>query len=79
MILYYLTIFLKKRPGKIPLFPLLFCINLFFITLIFYGFYRLTLPFMVFFLMPAIHYPFYLSELLLKNFLKDGKAKSQRR
>jgi uncharacterized MnhB-related membrane protein len=70
MFLYYLVTLLfirfkENSKERIPLFPLIFFANIFLITLVFYGSTRFLMPFMPFFILPAAHLPFRVSELLI--------------
>ncbi len=77
MFLYYLMAafarrFKRLKPApdeRIPIFPLIFFLNILFITLVFYGDRRFTLPFIAFFILPTAYFPL----AMLKFFLKRGK------
>ncbi|MGB2600296.1 MAG: glycosyltransferase family 39 protein [Candidatus Omnitrophota bacterium] len=58
MLLYYfISIF---RREKVPVFPMLFFLNLLLLILIMFGYYRHVTVFMYFILVPASYLPFYL-------------------
>jgi len=73
MLLYYLFVFLSRKDGNneqpIAYFPLFCFINLLLITLIFYGDYRFLMPYMPFFLLPALYLPVF---LLRASFVNIG-------
>lgn len=69
MFLYYLTsiftINSKFSIGeKIPIFPILYFLNIFLMTLIFFGLDRYTLPFIIFSILPATYILFKISKLI---------------
>ena len=71
MVLYYMAAFYFKsinsdQASLIPIFPLIFFINVFLITLIDYGMYRLVVPFIYPLLIPAAYLPFYLAKILYR-------------
>jgi hypothetical protein len=80
MFLYYLTsiftINSKFSIGeKIPIFPIEYFLNIFFITIIFFGLERYTLPFIVFSILPATHILFKVFKLIFfreKNYSNEA-------
>ena len=56
---YVIALFRKGLMGNVPLFPLIYFLNLLVVTLVFYGNVRFVQPFMLFFLLPAVHLTFY--------------------
>lgn len=69
MFIFYLAHWSGKftnlnQKEKVPLFPLIYFFNLLIISLIFFGFYRLTKPFLPFFLIPAVYCPFFMARLI---------------
>lgn len=72
MLLYYLiVIFAVKRKSniikKIPIFPLIYFLNILFITLIFYGYPCYTVTFIPFFVLPAIYLLFVIPKILMHS------------
>jgi len=68
---YAVTFYFKQthcyRDIQIPIFPLMFFINILLITLILYGMERLVEPFVYSFLIPATYLPFYLLRILINR------------
>ena len=80
MFLYYLAAIIAVKPKgtiekKIPVFPLIYFLNILLITLIFYGSYRFILPFLPFFILPAA-YLFLKIVKLLMSLKPIGAAKT---
>jgi len=65
MLFYYAASFYFKRmnidQALVPVFPLMFFINILLITLISYGRYIIVVPFIYPILMPGVYLPFYLA------------------
>ena len=80
MFLYYLAAIIAVKPKgtiekKVPVFPLIYFLNILLITLIFYGSYRFILPFLPFFILPAA-YLFLKIVKLLMSLKPIGAAKT---
>ncbi|MCI0414715.1 glycosyltransferase family 39 protein [bacterium] len=64
MFLYYLVRLFRSDGERVPIFPVIFFLNLLLITLIFFGEVRYSLPFLPFFVLPSVYFSF----LLAKHF-----------
>jgi len=80
MLLYYLRVLLLRKDGDneqpVAYFPLFCFVNFLLITLIFYGDYRFLMPYMPFFLLPAVYLLVFLlkaSFVNLRTILFTGK------
>lgn len=82
MFLYYLINVLSIKfkvniNEKIPIFPLIYFFNIFFIVLIFCVRFRFILPFMPFFILPAVYFPFKVLKLYILYRLSITSAGKQ--
>jgi len=71
MLFYYAAVFYFKRINRgqdslVPIFPLMFFINILLITLILYGRYIIVVPFIYPLLIPGAYLPFYLGRFLYR-------------
>lgn len=79
MIAFYASVFCLNRikggqKAKVPVFPLIFFINILLITLIAYGRQIIVLPFIYSFLFPATYLPFYWVSFSLGRIFKSRRT-----
>ena len=70
MLLYYLVRLFRRDGERVPIFPVLYFVNILLITLIFFGEVRYVEPFMPFFVLPAVYFCFLPAKHISQSFLK---------
>ncbi len=64
MLLYYLIRLFRSDDERVPIFPVVYLLNILLITLIFFGEVRYVQPFMPFFVLPSVYFGFLLAKYI---------------